>query len=435
MEKLLELVMKNCEKAEVYRHEREIKSVIFKNSQLHGIETKLQSGVSIRLIKGGKIGFAYTRNLNHPQELLQNALNSIEAGVVASYDFPVTKEISTLPTFDNSIENVESCSLVEECQRICKIIGKIGAESFAFAGVCCDRVRVINSTGTDVASKSGVATVYAGAGFPGGGTSIGRVRQDTEFKPMTAAMLDEVASLFNAANRTLKIESGRMPVLFMPNAVYSLNWRLSAAANARNIYEKTSPLTSRVGEKVLSEKITLFDDPHDNSDCSARCFDDEGVATGRMMLFEKGVFTNFFSDLNYAEKLNVKPSGHGYRTALWGGDSITLSPVPEAMHLRFVPGQKSVKDLIASMKRGIILESCLGAHSGNILNGDLSLGGCPALYVENGEIQGRVDNVMLAGNIYEMFNKVIDLSNTPEIGYQSFTPAILFDDIKVSGSK
>lgn len=225
-----------------------------------------------------------------------------------------------------------------------------------------------------------------------------------------------------------------MPVLFMPNAVYSLNWRLSAAVNARNIFEKTSPLTSRIGEKVFSDKITIYDDPHDNSDCSARAFDDEGVATQSLMLFDKGVFSNFFTDLNFADKLGVKSSGHGYRTARWSSDPIALSPVPEAMHLRFAPGQKSVKELISSMNRGIILENCLGAHSGNILNGDLSLGGCPALYVENGEIQGRVDNIMLAGNIFEMLKNVIDLSDTPESGYMSFTPALLIDDVKVASS-
>lgn len=433
MEKLLELALKQCEKAEIFSHDTEVKTAIFKNSRLHGVETRLQSGVSIRLIKDGRLGFAFTRNLSRPEELLQNALNSTQAGVVADFDFPFTKQTRDLQTFAESAGSVNSKTLVDECEHVCQRLEKTGAEISAIAALSCDSVRIINSTGTDVSSKSSCGTIYVSTGFPGGGTSIGRMQRDLNFKPMSDFFLDEIALLFAAANKTVQIEAGRMPVLFMPNSTYSLNWRLSAAANARNIHEKTSPLTSRIGEKIFSEKISIYDDPHDNADCSARSFDDEATATNRLTIFEKGVFKNFFSDLNYAKKLKVQPTGHGYRTAQWCNDPVALNPAPAAMNLRFAPGQKSVRQLIAAIDRGIILENCLGAHSGNILNGDLSLGGSPALYVENGEIQGRVDNIMLAGNVYEMLRNVIDLSETPEIGFMSFTPAILIDDIKVAG--
>jgi hypothetical protein len=43
----------------------------------------------------------------------------------------------------------------------------------------------------------------------------------------------------------------------------------------------------------------------------------------------------------------------------------------------------------------------MGAHSGNILNGDFSIGLSPGLYVERGEILGQVKNVMVAGNIFD----------------------------------
>jgi len=53
-----------------------------------------------------------------------------------------------------------------------------------------------------------------------------------------------------------------------------------------------------------------------------------------------------------------------------------------------------------------------GAHSGNILNGDYSVGLCPGLYVENGEIMGHVKDAMVAGNIFETLKEVIDIEDT-----------------------
>jgi len=87
---------------------------------------------------------------------------------------------------------------------------------------------------------------------------------------------------------------------------------------------------------------------------------------------------------------------------------------------------------VKSIDRGIIIEGALGAHSGNIPNGDLSIGANPALYIENGEILGQVKDVMVAGNIYEMFKNVIDVSDTLYFSYSGLMPAILFDDVSVS---
>ena len=49
-----------------------------------------------------------------------------------------------------------------------------------------------------------------------------------------------------------------------------------------------------------------------------------------------------------------------------------------------VLGDKSLGELIGMMKKGIIVGGAMGAHSGNILNGDYSLGLAPGIYVENG---------------------------------------------------
>lgn len=434
MEKLLELAAKCCDHAEIYCKDSETRSVIFKNSRLHGIETQLQAGVSIRLIKDGKLGFAYTRNLHDPEELLQNAFNSLEAGVKADFTFPFTTNFKELKTMSESIKDVSSEDLINECSRICDLLATTSGEISAYSGISHEKVRIMNLAGSALSASNSCGTVYGSVGFPGSGASISRVSLGTEFKPISDEIIDEIKLMFTAANKTANVKSSRMKVLFMPNSAYSLNWRISAAVNAKNIYDKTSPLCSKFGEKIFSEKITVYDDPHDNSICLARAFDDEGTTTSRLPLFENGVLRNLFSDLNYAGKLNLKSSGHGFRTAQWCNDPVSLNPVPAATNLRYQTGNKSVAQLIASIDRGIILENCLGAHSGNILNGDLSLGGSPALYVENGVIQGRVDNIMIAGNIYDMFRNVVDLSNTAAAGFQSFTPAILIDDVKVASS-
>ncbi|MFZ5950019.1 MAG: TldD/PmbA family protein [Candidatus Rifleibacteriota bacterium] len=434
MEKLLEKAIRLFDQVEIFSHESEVKSVNFENMKLHDIETSLEKGVSIRAIKNGKLSFAYTRNLIDPDELLQNAVDSLHAGVSADFSFPATSGTVDLPTFDKSVEDISSSQLVDECQRICDSLNETGGEVGASAGTEIKRIRVMNSAGTDLRLVSGASHVYGRLGFPGTGSTIGRIIASRAFATMDDAVVKDIASTFIASRNEVKVRGGRMKVLFMPNSMYSLIWRINAAVNARNIFEKTSPLTGRLGEKVFSEKLTICDDSHDDSGRSARSCDDEGVATKKICLFDRGVFKNFFSDLKYSEKLNVESTGHGYRVAQWQNDPLPLNPAPAAMNLRFSPGEKTVAELIRSMDRGIIVEVCLGAHSGNIINGDLSIGGCPAMYVENGEIKGRASDIMVAGNIYDMFKNVIDLSAESQFGYGSYSPAMLIDDVNVSSS-
>ncbi|MEO0084740.1 MAG: TldD/PmbA family protein [candidate division WOR-3 bacterium] len=432
MEKLLAMAKKVCDQVEIYNLDSKQNVVSFENAKLHEIETKFQSGVSIRIIKDGKLGFAYTRNLINREELLQNALNSLKGGVLAEYEFPLTKDLPKLNTYDPTIENVNNTQMVEECSRVCEALKKINGEIFATAYTYVETIRIINDKGTDVSNKTSHFGIYASISYPGTAAGIGRIYADKRFNKMPENLINEIIEFYTLSSKEVKADSGRMKVIFMPNVVYALNWRISSGTSGKSVYDKISPVANKINEKIFSEKVTIYDDPLDDKYPGARPFDDEGVATNKTYIIENGVLKTFFCDLNYAQKLKMKPTGHGYRTAQWESDTITIKPSPALLYLRYQTGNKSIKDLIKSIDRGIIIEGALGAHSGNIPNGDLSIGANPAIYVENGEILGQVKDVMVAGNIYEILKNVIDVSDTYYYSYGGLMPAILLDNVSVA---
>ena len=91
--------------------------------------------------------------------------------------------------------------------------------------------------------------------------------------------------------------------------------------------------------------------------------------------------------------------------------------------------------MIGSMDKGIILDGVMGAHSGNIPNGDYSVGVEPAFYVENGEIIGRVKDAMVAGNVYETLNNIVSIEDKVHESWGGRFPAILCDDVNVATKK
>ena len=70
MHKLLEQAMAISDQAEAFSCDAVTESVMFDNGKLRDIDTKIQSGTSLRIIKDNKLGFAYTKNLRNRKELL-----------------------------------------------------------------------------------------------------------------------------------------------------------------------------------------------------------------------------------------------------------------------------------------------------------------------------------------------------------------------------
>jgi PmbA protein len=175
MERLMEMAKKVTDGAEIYALDETGDGVGFENGRLKEIESKSQSGVSLRIIKNGNLGFAYTKNLINPEEFLQNALDSLKGKVEAPFEFPFTRPVTPLNTFDPSVERLSNGTLVEECQRICDYLAsKTEGQVNVSAGRGTGRIRILNSRGTDVSTTSSVYGLHTSLLFPNSYASIHR---------------------------------------------------------------------------------------------------------------------------------------------------------------------------------------------------------------------------------------------------------------------
>jgi len=171
--------------------------------------------------------------------------------------------------------------------------------------------------------------------------------------------------------------------------------------------------------------ITAYDNPIDDTMPGSRSFDDEGTVTSKVMLIENGVLQSFYFDRKTAKKMGTKSTGNGYCR------EISRLPKPDVRNFTIEAGALTIEQMIKSIDKGVIVPSVLGAHSGNIPNGDFSVGLSPGIYVENGEIVGHVNDSMVAGNIYDVLNKVIAIENEKHLASMGCFPAVLFDNINV----
>lgn len=431
MRGLIECAERSGAEFEIYSRSSETKVVTIENSELKDVESGMISGVSLRLLKDGMIGFSFARNLTDPAGLVENAMASLKSGVTAGFSFPGSQPCPKLRTSSEKAGLITSGDLLAEVFRIRDVLSRGDkAQVNASTQLVTAENRLINSAGIDVAWKES-SVEKSGSLVAGGGSKYSTGDYGFDLFPMRNAALEQVSRLYRSGSKEMRPASGKRRVLFMPCAMNTLLWRLQSGTSGQTLYQKITPLSGKIGDKVGSEILTLRNNPLNDSIPGARAVDDEGVPCTDLPIIERGVFKGFYYDLNYAAKAGVCATGHGFRRSIWGGDPIMMQPHPYLGHFYFDSGEKSFDELLEEMGTGIVVFGALGDHTGNIPNGDFSIGLSLGLCVEGGHIVGKAKDTMVSGNVYDILKRAIAVGCDSEPNYSN-NPPILFDGVAVS---
>ncbi len=157
-----------------------------------------------------------------------------------------------------------------------------------------------------------------------------------------------------------------------------------------SLISKSSIFEGKRGEKILSDRFSLRSSPFDKRFATETPFSAEGVLNEEGFIFEKGVLKNYLLDVYGAKKLK---------------DSVTKLSTSNC----FIPsGDQSFSEMIKEIKKGILLMRFSGGSPSP--NGDFSGVAKNSFLIENGQITKPIKEVMISGNLVQMFNEITELS-------------------------
>jgi len=183
--------------------------------------------------------------------------------------------------------------------------------------------------------------------------------------------------------------------------------------SARGLQQRSSFLEGKLDQKIGSPALTIIDDPFIPSGLGSCLYDDEGLATRRRVLIDKGVLKTFFVDNYYGRKL-------GWELTTAGPSNVVLEE-----------GSRSLDELVQRMEKGILVTGFLGGNS-NDTTGDFSYG-IIGMLVENGEKVQAVNEMNISGNLLEFMAQLVEAGNDP-YPYSSYRlPSLYFTDVQFSG--
>lgn len=423
LESLLQLASgRGIELVEVYQVTSQSQPVFFEGNRLKQLESTQSVGTALRLWQQERPGLAVAYGKIDPELLIDRAI------ALSQLNEPETIELAPPRQIVRDLTGATATvtDLIELGDRAITQLREEYPELVCSAELECERetTTLVDSQGLHCHYIESGLSCYFGAELVRGEDFLGIY--DGEYSKQTLniePVIERIIQRLDWAKRNVTPPQGKVPTLFTANAATLLWSTVSSALNAKRVVEKSSPWSSSQQELVVSELISLSQQPDlQPYDCP---FDDEGMPTQKLDLITKGVLERFYSDRATARELNLKTTGNGFRPDL---DSY---PSPGLVNLIVTPGKESFSELIARIDNGIIVEQALGG--GADISGDFSVNVDLGYRVKNGKITGRIKDTAIAGNVYQILKQVVALGNDSIWNGSCYTPSLIVEGISVVG--
>ena len=404
---ILKLLQAKAEQAEVVQLRSEATTIEFEANRFKTSKVEETSGIAARVVCNGRLGFSASSDEKALDRLVTNVLESAAFGDQVPITFPGPQAASKVKTFDPAIPELPVARLVEIGQEIVDLI--MAVEPAAQVNVILNRgvqeTKIQNQAGVEASFRRSPLSIGASVARIEGDDvlilydMLGTTAWDKDYLAFAHRLVDKL----KLARTLTTVRSGKMPVLFSPTGSLVLGLPLMEGLNGKNVFTGVSPLRDKVGEQLFDDKVTIIDDATLDGRFSSAPYDDEGVPHSQNVLVERGVLKGFLYDLKTAAQSGVESTGNGSR-------QLFNPPSPEPTNLILAGGTTPLADMIAGIDEGLLVEDILGLGQGNIISGAFSNPLSLAFKIEKGEIVGRVKDLSIAGNVYDLLKQVTAVS-------------------------
>ncbi|MDH3326909.1 MAG: metallopeptidase TldD-related protein, partial [Gammaproteobacteria bacterium] len=213
-----------------------------------------------------------------------------------------------------------------------------------------------------------------------------------------------------------QLKTGKYPVLFSPDMASGLIGHLIAGLSGASIYRKSSFLLDALETKIFPSWMHIYEQPHIVGAFGSVPFDSEGVQTSSRSIVAEGTLLSYVLDSYSARKLNMKTTGNS------GG----------VHNLCVEAGKNNFNAMLKEMDKGLFVTELMG-QGVNTVTGDYSRG-ASGFWVENGKIQYPVEEITIAGNLKNMFQKIVSVGNDVDLRRNTRTGSILIDEMMIAGN-
>ena len=440
---------------EIYVDQTAHFNVESKDGRVDALEVAHSWGMALRILNHQRTGFSYTTAHRFSpflgddfrgglERMIEDAIASAEAtSSDPCYDFaPVLKgSPAWLPIFDETLEKVSEEEKIRKARSLEEAARSVDPDKIrkvrkaSYQDVLSQRT-LINSEGFEFSYALTFASVSVTAVAEESGES--EVGWDFDASHFHGNL--DIQKVGREAGRKAldrlggrKIATGVYPVVLRNNVASDFLSLLAHAFLAEQVQKGKSPLRGRKGERFFSPFLSIMDDGLLPTGVAASPVDGEGMPSQKTSLVVKGEVSGFLYDRYWANRENASPSeGRVESTGNSRRPGIKSPPGLGISNLFIEPGTRSFSNLLGDLQRGVAVSQVMGLHTVDPISGDFSLG-CSGDWIEGGRRVYPVKSIALAGNIFELFRKVVEVGEDLRFFGKVGSPSLLIQDLVFSG--
>jgi len=212
-----------------------------------------------------------------------------------------------------------------------------------------------------------------------------------------------------------KLSTRETPVLFVPEVARGLIGHFLSGVSGGALYRRASFLVDHAGKRVFPEWMQIAERPHIPRGHGSTAFDSEGVATRDSDLVRDGVLQRYILGSYSARKLGLQSTGNA-----GGVHNVVVQP-----------GTDDFQTLVKRMGRGLVVTELMG-QGVSLVTGDYSRG-ASGFWVENGEIQYPVEEITIASNLRDVFDRIEAVGSDVDRRSHILTGSLLVGRMTVAG--
>jgi len=402
------------------RAEQQVKkSILIENKEIEHTRNSEDKGIGVRLIKNGAWSFCSISNpksFDEIKSILDDSIknsdytNSNKKNKINLHNNQINKKQIDFPVIKKpDIEELTSIGL--ECNEIMMSTPSI-IKSVANPYYVTNSKYFVNSEGSEIlqnftdviiemiatAHESGLTqSVNITEGGRGGLELIQNKSQES-----AKEIANKASELINAK----PVKEEKTTLVMNPDFVSLLTHEiLGHPSEADRVLGKEMAWAGgawwkgKIGEKIGSENLNVFDDPTIKESLGWYYFDDEGVETKKTNLIENGILKNHMQNRETSEIFNSVPTGNMRAT------NYRYMPLIRMACTCIANGNQNVDEIIKDVKNGYYISN-MKVPSIDMKRYNWSISCQYAQKIENGELTDLQRDVIVMGNAPEFFNSI-----------------------------
>ncbi len=220
--------------------------------------------------------------------------------------------------------------------------------------------------------------------------------------------------------------AGEMPIVLAPgHSGVLIHEAVGHLVEADFNRKRTSIFWNKMGKRIGSELVTIYDDPTIPSFRGSYNVDDEGTAPKKTLLIEKGVLRGLLQDrLSCRLMKGAALTGHGRRQDYghW--------PIPRMANTYIAAGTDAPEDIVKSVAKGFYVASLSGGQVED--SGKFTFSVSLGYLIEGGKLTAPVKQATLIGTNIDVLKKIDRVGSDLAFGLQTGTCSKDGQDVPVT---